>query len=992
MPTGDRKANIYNKRNMPQEAWEQYFLDFLDGKINDTSRAAFLQPGVLSDKEIGLTSSADDTFSLDISLADRGIDGFGHIVDLGNLDTSFYEDVPFENENLVDYYVGVRYQSVPMDVERNPRTTEPAYPWLEDSIGELGAPDSVTDNTTFIRLVLNGILESGVNHRGKAIRVWLNKPVSPSDTVAYYDGTVEYSGPDNYVDIPYSPGAGPLGQTAPTFPISTTALDYSCWIKSVSWFRNTDISTDDNYFFLGTVQGSGASTTPTVFDTTGQQQAFLISLDRAYRANSPDTPAPGRTIEADKYAVRISQSATSNRQRDDANTAFVLDKRGEDVVQGYGAHAYLPFETNKAGAWGALRELSDGTGNDLETQETVTFLVATDQVNFSRGGIDLTTFESGYLASGDAFCLIESTGNAAVDGLYFIDGTTVASNSLNLINLDGSSPSWPAGVGGKATVLLPTTLQNTLGWLTSSYDVTMGPAYPMNFAKSDDGLSVRMFDKPTNEKTQRWARFSAFEDSNDNEFLQLFCGRMLARAGGASYISANRTGSIVRGWSRYGVDIRDDSNLGSNWVPAETAHEWGFDWRGSAFGKVHGNDAPYQLPATFRIPYVDNDVDEEESFTQVDATTLQMAIVNTNMPFGTNYSVGMLFAEIEFATPGSADGVYLCYDKPAANQIEFKKLDGTAPTFPAGSGNVRFYGGSFFGPYWGDAAGTSDSFLLNLCSPNEKVGGVRYSHVQNDTIGATSYAYAALMLNKDTPMFGVRDGGQVFARAFTTRAIAAGHQLTQWDQVDSAYATIDEINLLNGSRELSLPDAALPGDFIIVRGDGTISNFGRAQRVQGGSCTLDATRDPVASLDPTGTNIDMVITDPGPGTTVGYYEFDLALTHGCTLNSVNVRVVPGIINSPSGLAGKVQRRSHTAGSVWQDLLAAGYTYTSGTPGVAETLAISCDQNNVINNQSYDYRVFLQSSQPTGATTTDEIHWATSLQDVSALGNNLFVGN
>lgn len=992
MPTGDRKANIYNKRNMSQEAWEEHFLNFLDDKINDTTRAAFLQPGVLSDKEIGLTSSTDDTFSLDISLADRGIDGFGHIVDIGNVATSFHEDVPFENANLVDYYVGIRYQSVPEDVERNPRSSEPEYPWYEDTMGELGAPDSVTDNTTYIRLVLNGILESGVDHRGKTVRVWLNKPVSPTDSVAYFEGTVQYTGSDNYVDIPYSPGNGPLGQTAPTFPISTTALDYSCWVKGVSWFRNTDISTDDNYFFLGTVQGSGLGTTPTVFDTSGQQQAFLISLDRAYRANSADTPAPGRTITADKYAVRIEQAATSNRQRDDSNTAFILDKRGEDIVQGFGGHVYLPFKTNKSGAWGALRELSDGTGNDLETQETVTFLVATNQINFSRGGVNLTTFEDEYLTSNDAFCLIEATGDDSVNGLYKIDGTSIASNSCDLKNLDGSSPTWGAGLSGKATVMLPAVLQNTLGWLNSSYSASAGPAFPMYFAKSDDGLAVRMFDKPTDEKSQRWAKFSAYEDSNDNEFFQLFCGRMLARGGGSSYISANRTGGIVRGWSRYGVDIRDSNNLGSDWIADEAAIEFGFDWRGSMFGKVHGDPAPYQLPAAFRIPYVDNDVDEEEGFTQIDATTLQMGIVNINMPFGTNYAVGMLFAEIEFSTPGSADGIYLCYDKPAANQIEFKKLDGTNPTFPAGGGNVRFYGGSFFGPYWGDAAGDSDSFLLNLCSPNEKTGGIRYSHVQNDTIGATSYTLAALFLNKDTPMFGVRDGGQVFARAFTTRAIAAGHQLTQWDQVDSAYATIDEVDLLNGSREISLPDVSLPGNFIKIRGDGTISGYGRAQRIDGIGSAAPVGGTPVASLDSAGTNVEIITVDPGPGTTVGYYSFGLSLTHDCTLNSVNVRVVPAIVNSPDGLAGKVQRRQHTSGSGWVDLDSGGYTFTSGTPASAETLTLSCDQNNVIDNQSYDYRVLMQSSQPTGATVTDEIQWATSFQDVSGLGDNLFVGN
>ena len=215
MPTGDKRVNLYHKRNVPQEGWEEHFFTFLDNKVNDTTRAAFLSAGVLDDKQIGLTSSVNDTISLDLTDADRGIDDSGHIVDLGNLDASLYEDYPFENNTGDTYYVGFRYQSVPNDLERNPRSSEPEYPWYLDTIGELGNPDSVTDNSTDITLVIDGILENGVDHSGRPVVVWLVNPVSPVDSVGYYTGTVVYSGGENQVVIPYTALAGPLGQTAP---------------------------------------------------------------------------------------------------------------------------------------------------------------------------------------------------------------------------------------------------------------------------------------------------------------------------------------------------------------------------------------------------------------------------------------------------------------------------------------------------------------------------------------------------------------------------------------------------------------------------------------------------------------------------------------------------------------------------------------------------------------------------------------------------------
>jgi hypothetical protein len=987
MATGNKKVVIYNKRMIPQEGWDQYFLDYLNEKINDTTRAAFLQPGVLSDKDIELESTADDTFSLDISNADRGVDDSGNILDLGNLDTSFYEDIPFENTNAIIYYVGFRYQEIPDDVENNPRSREPEYPWEKDMIGELGDPDSVVDNTTYIRLQLNGILESGVDHRGKSVRVWLKNPVSPNASVAYYDGVVGYSAPNNYVDIPYTATQGPLGQTTPAFPISLTASDYTAWIKCVSWFRNTDISLDGNYVFIGTVQGSGAGTTPTIFDITGQKKTFLISLDRAYRANSPDTPAPGRTIIADKYSVVVEQAATSTKQRDPANTAFTVDKLNETIDYGTAYRALASYSTSFDNTVFCLKVLSDGVGNDLQQTESVTLASGGNTVTFTRGAVDLTTFDGEFFSKGGAYIFFTSMTDESTNSVYRIKGGTVATNTLDVLDLDGTAVAFPAGQSGNATIIIPTALFGASDFLDGAYfDAS---THLLAIPKSKNGLDLRMFGNPADSENCKWLSIGPQYNDNDNRFLKIFSGKLRVYGGGTANVNTTRIESIVSGTAQIAIDKRSSKELDPTWAPSESSQEHGFDYRGNDFSKAGTTDLPpYQLAGTFRIPFSDYDsgsqyILAEENFTRNTATKLQLTRASAqinNLPVNSTDGQGLLLAEVEFDTPNSADGLYITISKTAPDIVEFQRIDGTAAVFPVGTGKVRFYGGVLIGPCATPGTGFTESWSQTITAPTQRCGPLRLAHEANDTISSTDDRFLTVFINAGNIAFSTRDGGQVFARALSTKSpTSSGSGLTQWDQIVTSLLHADIVNLLEGTREILLPDAETSCD-VMKRSSGVwsitrvIPVYGGIPSVSGGAPTWGS---------------------PGAAATVGllqntangsYRRPFIPPQNASKIVSVTAHVYSQIGDGTVNAFGIEIYRAAKGGTTSQSMLTTGIVRANGGSGVAQDVTFTTDQNNgTVDNKTYQYYVHIEGSSPTG----DILYSLHVTYETSKLGENLF---
>lgn len=989
MPTGDRRANIYNKRNMPEEAWDLHFFRFLDDKINDSTRAAFLNSGVLGDGTIGLTGPlpATDVFGLDITVEDRVMDGYGHIMDLGNWISEYGAGALqsfFENSLGVDYYVGIRYQEMANDVERNPRSSEPEYPWFKDIIGEKGAPDSVTDNGTYIRLEIDGILENGVDHSRRPVWVYLNNPVSPDDSIAYYTGTIGYSGGINYVDITYTPTAGPLGQTAPEFPISTDALDYAVIVPGVSWFRNTDISTDSNYAFIGKVTGAGAGVTPTVFDISDQRPVFLISLDRAYRANSLADPAPGRTIYADKGSVVIQQSATASRDEDDSNTGLLFNGLPQDFP-----YYSFPFAVylNEYSAYGSAYSTFKNLANlsELLSSESVTLGAASNTVTFTRGAVDLTVFKNDFINNynNSVFLLVSSSANDQ-DGLYIVDWSSVTTNTLDVSGLDGSTPSFTAEtVTATVLVLTDATIPSNLHGVSILED--KGAIYH-RISRESIGLDVSMFGDPNDASKQQFARlgYGSGIATNSNYFFNVFRGSTIMRGGKLQNLQyQDHISWKVRGHAHF---LSDKTHGTGDWLPTESYAEWGYDYRGNDFGKESSGDEPaYQWARTDRLPYwayyaANQYVNPYEPFTRLNNTTLTLTRAGvdlTYLPVAAPGAIGGMIVEVRFDTPNSQDGVYIAYDCPSTSTIELRTLDGQSPTFPAGDGDIRIWAGAITGNnYAPEPSGLVQSWAQTIVPPTRGSGGLRLMHYSGESYSTSQYRWLLYAQDTATPMFGVRDGGVVYGRGITTKGATSGHGLTQWDQVVTSLLHADKVSLFEGTRELEFPTTEASCNVIKRSGGGTWSITKQVSLLK--FATSDNTGVPGwESNDASTGNISSLVGD-------SRCRVPVILPDGATWSSVAFYVNPTTgAGTTASFGVRVYRKAFNTFTP-AELVSTGVQYA--TSAVLHTMTVTLDQNNVIDNNTYAYYLDFEASSSPGDLLGSN---AQVVYTIPALGENLF---
>lgn len=285
MSTGDKRVSFFVDRLLSRNDFEANFMNYLDQQTRD-SFAALLQSrsGTLDADKITLAADGNDQFQLDVSLADEVVVDTGEILTILAAVVGESRNIFFQNTVAITYYVALRYGQISADVDVNPRKANPEYKTLQDVVGEVGIPDSFVDNPGVnLKVIIDTVTEATVSNAGRKARIYLATPVSSDPAVAFFDTTTLWDGTNNYIDLPYSGANGPLGQDTSSDPPSTTAIDYTVWIKGPTVSRLTDLSLNSTYAFVGTIIGVGLGSPPAVFDETAQVAVFLFSLDAAYQ-------------------------------------------------------------------------------------------------------------------------------------------------------------------------------------------------------------------------------------------------------------------------------------------------------------------------------------------------------------------------------------------------------------------------------------------------------------------------------------------------------------------------------------------------------------------------------------------------------------------------------------------------------------------------------------------------------------------------------------
>lgn len=446
MATNDKKINLYHRRLLSLTSIKDNFLDYLVDSIRSLAQSMFIfSSGILDGDAIGINNSGGgNTFTLDLTNASKVLVANGEVIDLSQITgVGITESIPFENTASATYYIGIKHQEVPFGIEANASTGDPEYPSWKQTYGEKDYPDSVSDNTTYIRLIINSITESGVDHSGRTVRVWLVDPVSLVEGTAYYEGTVVYDAPNNYVDIPYSGASGPLGQDTSVDPPSTTNTDYEVFIEGATWKKNTDLSADSNYAYLG--EGTGG--TPPTFDPTVQDLLFTNSLDTSY--DGPTGSGSGRRIIVDSGAIELVSSYMIN----DAHGAQLrLTRHG--ASKNCEMHLEVIGSKDQEGSFlVTLDPVKDPADTTLQDSDAVTLNAIDGRMDFTRGGVNL---QDASLRIDNRLHVVLLEGTTSNDGLYIIDSFT-ASYILVGTRFGGYAPdsSWEEGATGTATILVP---------------------------------------------------------------------------------------------------------------------------------------------------------------------------------------------------------------------------------------------------------------------------------------------------------------------------------------------------------------------------------------------------------------------------------------------------------------------------------------------------------------------------------------------------------
>lgn len=430
MPTNDRKTNLYERKLLSKTAIKDYFLDYLQGAIDEVGTAYFAgSSGTLDQDKVGLNNGhGGSTFDIDTTDAQKVLAG-NHVIDLTVITgAGITHTIPFENSVGVTYHVGVHYAEVEVGIEINPRTGDPEYVAWKQTFGNVANPTSVTDHVSYIRLVLTSITEAGASHAGRKCKVWLVDPVSRIESIAFYEGTIAYVGGLNVLDIPYSGASGPLGQDTSAAPPSTNAVDYKVFIEGISWRRFTDLSLVGEYSYLGYITGGS----PPSFNTDDQPILQLVSLDKAY--DGIPGPGSGRAIDVDAGAVELN---TDSGGPDDLHNAQLRLSRlaSTDYFQ-------LSLEVLMGDSSSIPLLLVDEFGG-IQDEECS---VSGDTITFST--CDPTAW---WLDKQVQFVWIKNGAATGVYAIYSITSTTIVCRDFQT----GASPAWGAESGLVASVMQP---------------------------------------------------------------------------------------------------------------------------------------------------------------------------------------------------------------------------------------------------------------------------------------------------------------------------------------------------------------------------------------------------------------------------------------------------------------------------------------------------------------------------------------------------------
>ena len=311
MSSGDLRSYLYLKKLLSLTDLREHGFEQVRESIHDLITELYPTGGVFN-PPVNLSGTQVDSVTV---APTQGISK-GLMIDIP------IQVSKFENQAGIPYHVAFRAQAVldPFYRESCLETGQVEFSKERELVGEKAAPNAVTVSGSGLRFVVDSVFEVGISSAGRHVRVWKADPVSETD--CYEDLTVQWGSGENFVVT-----TGRFGQGVP----SLVAADYLVLAEGPTIRRNTDLRLSTGYCYIGFVTGSGAGTTPSVFNIT-DQKSLLVDFSLLEHITRLHTN--GR-LKIDVKSVAGEVGVTQIRVQSPAGVVkFTVDENGNTVVQG----------------------------------------------------------------------------------------------------------------------------------------------------------------------------------------------------------------------------------------------------------------------------------------------------------------------------------------------------------------------------------------------------------------------------------------------------------------------------------------------------------------------------------------------------------------------------------------------------------------------------------------------------------------------------------
>lgn len=327
MTTDDRFLSASQGKILGVQDFRERLISYLRNQIIAVHQTAFGLDGTFGGTLNTLSAYGADRIQIngDYLMAD----GAGHFLQTDSVYGGRDVGLAFENANGVTYYVALHYAERPRGIQINAQTGVPEYSELEEVIGDLADPNSVTNNGATITFRVDSVADpigsSLVSHAGRRCYVWRKVPApgATTEAIAIELCTITWTGTENRITT-----TGLLGQA--TGAVSTVASDYSVLMLGATISR-VDLAAEPAYAFIGTVVGVGAGLSPSTFSLSGQNDlssGFAVDLNQITRLVNGDLKIRVRAVPAD------SDEAQLEVQDAGGSTVFSVDEDGDTVIAG----------------------------------------------------------------------------------------------------------------------------------------------------------------------------------------------------------------------------------------------------------------------------------------------------------------------------------------------------------------------------------------------------------------------------------------------------------------------------------------------------------------------------------------------------------------------------------------------------------------------------------------------------------------------------------